>query len=137
MWLQAAGALSGTGINLTGVADSVAGYTMGHYRSMDLRAKCDARSERGRGRRQVPVVQHAHRRGPQDAGSEAGGKHVLRPGRLHGLHAGAAPTGDLPGSCKAQDLSAQEKALEYLFFNLSACVHDETRPPPNLILPSK
>jgi hypothetical protein len=42
------------------------------------------------------------------------------------LHAGGAPSGDVPGSCKAVDLSAQEKALEYLFFDLSACVRNES-----------
>ena len=46
------------------------------------------------------------------------------------LHAGGTkPTkGDLPGSCGTPDLSAQEKALEFLFFDLAACVRDETVP---------
>ncbi len=46
------------------------------------------------------------------------------------LHAGGGrPTGDLPASCTAGGtLSAQEKALEFLFFDLAACVRDETVP---------
>jgi hypothetical protein len=44
------------------------------------------------------------------------------------LHAGGAPSGDVPGSCKATDLSQQEKALEFLFFDLAACV-TEVAPP--------
>jgi hypothetical protein len=44
------------------------------------------------------------------------------------LHAGGAPSGDVPGSCKSTDLSQQEKALEFLFFDLAACVNDMTAP---------
>ncbi len=45
------------------------------------------------------------------------------------LHAGGTrPAGDLPGSCTTGDLSAQENALEFLFFDLAACVRDETTP---------
>jgi hypothetical protein len=40
------------------------------------------------------------------------------------LHAGGAPMGDVPGSCKSTALSQQEKALEFLFFDLAACVND-------------
>jgi hypothetical protein len=51
------------------------------------------------------------------------------------LHAGGAPSGDVPGSCTVRDLSAQEKALELVFFDLSACVSDDSMaapgPPPS------
>ncbi len=40
------------------------------------------------------------------------------------LHAGGAPMGDVPGSCMASALSQQEKALEFLFFDLASCVTD-------------
>ncbi len=46
------------------------------------------------------------------------------------LHAGGAPSGDLPGACKSTGLSAQEKAMELLFFDLSACVSDDSMAPP-------
>ena len=46
------------------------------------------------------------------------------------LHAGGAPMGDVPGSCQATALSQQEKALEFLFFDLAACVTNDTQPPP-------
>jgi hypothetical protein len=46
------------------------------------------------------------------------------------MHAGSAPLGDIPGSCTATSLSAQEKALELLFFDLSACVSDDSMTPP-------
>jgi hypothetical protein len=45
-------------------------------------------------------------------------------------HAGGAPSGDLPASCTSGTLTAEEKALELLFFDLSACVSDDTKAPP-------
>jgi hypothetical protein len=53
------------------------------------------------------------------------------------LHAGGAPSGDLPGSCKTVNLSAQEKALEYLFFDLTGCVRNESMPLPSPTQPPK
>ncbi len=46
------------------------------------------------------------------------------------MHAGGAPSGDLPGACTARALSAQEKAMELLFFDLAACVSDDSNAPP-------
>ncbi len=40
------------------------------------------------------------------------------------LHAGGAPMGDVPGSCMVSALSEQEKALEFLFFDLASCVSE-------------
>jgi hypothetical protein len=34
----------------------------------------------------------------------------------------------VPADCKAADLTSQQKALEFLFFDLSACVTDDTQP---------
>ncbi len=48
------------------------------------------------------------------------------------LHAGGAPAGDVPGACKAGALTDQEKALEFLFFDLSACVQNDMKPIPML-----
>jgi hypothetical protein len=49
------------------------------------------------------------------------------------LHVGAA-SGDMPstipGECKQQDLSPQEKALEFMLFDLSSCVSPDNGPPP-------
>jgi hypothetical protein len=53
------------------------------------------------------------------------------------LHAGGTPTGNVPGSCTATTLSAQLKALEFLFFDLSACVSDDKMSPPGPPQPTK
>ena len=69
---------------------------------------------------------------PPDAGPESGpfycGKAVYTD-----LHTGGsllATAASVPADCKAADLSAQQKALEFLFFDLAACVTDDTKPPP-------
>ena len=53
------------------------------------------------------------------------------------VHVSAGATADQagsgnpwPGECAGGDLSAQEKALEFLFFDLSACVQNDNNPPP-------
>jgi hypothetical protein len=73
--------------------------------------------------------------GIPDAGTEMNGLTYCGKAVFSDLHAGGAPLGDVPGACKATDLSAQEKALEYLFFDLAACVHDPSVPPPALVNP--
>jgi hypothetical protein len=35
----------------------------------------------------------------------------------------------VPTTCDTQPLTAQEKALEFLFFDLSLCVQDDSLPP--------
>jgi hypothetical protein len=46
------------------------------------------------------------------------------------LHVSGTGGGTFPTSCETGDLTAQEKALEFLFFDLSACVQDPSAPPP-------
>ncbi len=53
------------------------------------------------------------------------------------LHAGGSPAGAIPQACAGPPLSEQEKALEFLFFDLSACVSNDSLPPPNVPPPTK
>jgi hypothetical protein len=53
------------------------------------------------------------------------------------LHAGGSPMGDIPGNCSGPPLTAQLKALEFLFFDLSACVSVDNQPPPPPPQPAK
>jgi hypothetical protein len=128
-WLKAVGAITTGGINLTGVADSVGLVKMGTTDRWiyDPASPNDTKYLSFN----TPIGGIA-----TDAG-EANGKQYCGKAVFTDLHAGGAPSGDVPGSCKAADLSAQEKALEYLFFDLSACVHDESKPPPNPPMPPK
>jgi hypothetical protein len=49
------------------------------------------------------------------------------------LHVGGAtsdqPDMPVPTECAAADLSPQEKALEFMLFDLSACITPDDRPP--------
>jgi hypothetical protein len=48
------------------------------------------------------------------------------------IHVGGSELpASMPGGCSVRPLSEQELALEFLFFDLSACVTDERNPPPN------
>jgi len=40
-----------------------------------------------------------------------------------------------PGSCVDRDLGNQEKALEFMLFDLSACLLDDSQPPVPPIVP--
>ncbi len=53
------------------------------------------------------------------------------------LHAGGSPQGDVPKACTGMTTDAQLKALEFLFFDLSACVSSDSLPPPNVPPPAK
>ena len=50
------------------------------------------------------------------------------------MHVGAASNdykkgNSVPGGCTIQDLSPQEKALEFMLFDLSSCVLSDNKPP--------
>jgi len=123
-WLTSVGALTGSGITLTGVADSVSavnpattsrwiygnsGFTTG---AMDTKYMSF----------ETPIG------GAPIDGGEGLGKQYCGKAVFTDLHAGGAPSGNIPGKCMAADLTAQEKALEFLIFNLASCVSDESKP---------
>jgi hypothetical protein len=55
------------------------------------------------------------------------------------LHTGGGPSAfsTIPSACTAAGLTDQLKALEFLFFDLSACVSDDSLPPPGVPQPAK
>jgi hypothetical protein len=56
---------------------------------------------------------------------------------LHTSSGIQASVSDIPGGCSGAPMTAQQKALEFLFFDLSACVAIETIPPPLPSPPAK
>jgi hypothetical protein len=69
---------------------------------------------------------------PADGGS---GESVVYCGKavftdLHTSSGLFAQASSVPAKCTAGPLTAQQKALEYLFFDLAACVAPEDKPPP-------
>ena len=71
-----------------------------------------------------------------DAGGESTGQYCGK-AVFSDLHAGGSPAGDIPGSCSGPPLTPQLKALEFLFFDLSACVSNDGQPPPPPPPPAK
>jgi len=128
-WLAAVGGLSANAVALNGVAKSVSAVknpptSRWIYDGTDSDTKYMS-FETPIGGKVIPADPDS------GAGETRGycGKAVFSD-----LHAGGSPSGDVPGACKAADLSPQEKALEFLFFDLASCVQDDTKPvvPPPL-----
>jgi hypothetical protein len=148
-WLQNLGALTGSGIALTGVANSVSTVNAPTQRwiydtstspnnvkylsfltpigglSSPPTPPSDAGSTDG---------------GPTDAGASDAAYVDAAPEQktptycgkavFSDLHTSGSPSGDVPASCSGADLSPQQKALEFLLFDLAACVAPENKPPP-------
>jgi hypothetical protein len=117
-WLQGVGALNANGLlAMTGVAASVSA----------VNAATTSRWIYDNGNSDTKYMSFQTPIGgvPADGGTFFCGKAVFTD-----LHAGGAPQGDVPGSCKNTALSQQEKALEFLFFDLAACVTVDMVMPP-------
>ena len=81
--------------------------------------------EQQRVRHGVPLVQHADHR---DAPVRSRG--LQRPPRLERWRSGAFPSECGGGNPLTTAMTQQETALEFLFFDLSSCVGDDSKPPP-------
>ena len=118
-WLQGVGALNSNGLlAMTGVASSVSAV---NAQTTSRWIYDNANSDTKYMSFQTPIGGAPD----GDGGAFYCGKAVFTD-----LHAGGSPMGDVPGSCKTTALSQQEKALEFLFFNLAACVTVDMVAPP-------
>jgi hypothetical protein len=118
-WLQVVGALNSNGLlAMTGVASSVSAV---NAQTTSRWIYDNANSDTKYMSFQTPIGGAAD----GDGGAFYCGKAVFTD-----LHAGGSPMGDVPGSCKTTALSQQEKALEFLFFDLAACVTVDMVAPP-------
>jgi hypothetical protein len=128
-WLSNVGALTNGAIAMTGVADSVGAVNKPTQRWIYDSSSTDVKY--------LSILTPAGGLPqPADAGESAPtycGKAVFSD-----LHAGGTSLQtSIPSGCPGGALSAQELALEFLFFDLSACVSDESLPPPPIPLPTK
>jgi len=117
-WLSDVGALTGTGVALNGVAKSVSAVnpetSRWIYDNSDSETKYMSF--------ETPI-------GGMTVQTDAGPvKQYCGKAVFSDLHAGGTPSGNVPGSCKQTALSAQEKALEFLFFDLASCVQNHMTP---------
>jgi hypothetical protein len=133
-WLSNVRALTGTQISLSSVAESVSTISTSSQRWI-----YDPASEQGGVTNsvkymsfQTPIGGAAPASGSAEGETQYCGKAVFSD-----LHAGGSPAGAIPDACAGPPLSAQLKALEFLFFDLSACVSNDSLPPPNLPPPTK
>jgi len=128
-WLDNVGAATGTSIALNGVASSV-----GTVSSAATRWIYDPNSIPNGG--DVKYLSFLTPIGGMpgtgvDGGADAGGEKTTYCGKavFSDLHTSGAPSASVPGPC-ATTLTAQQKALEYLFFDLAACVAPVDKPVP-------
>jgi hypothetical protein len=79
--------------------------------------------------------------GPGDAGpAEMSGPTYCGKAVFTDLHTSSSlfsMVNSIPNGCSGAPMTAQQKALEYLFFDLSACVSVDSVPPPALPPPAK
>jgi hypothetical protein len=135
-WLGLVGALSGTQISLTGVAESVGAVNAPTQRWIYNSAQ-DPQTNQSNNTKYLSFLTPIG--GIPTKTLDAGETSTPYCGKavFSDLHAGGSPMGDIPGVCAGPPLSAQLKALEFLFFDLSACVSTDSLPPPPPPQPAK
>ena len=121
-WLSGIGALSGGTIALNGVATSVSAVNPPTNRWIYDNSTSDTKYLSFL----TPVGGITGSAG-ETASTKYCGKAVFSD-----LHAGGAPSGDIPAACTDATMTPQEEALEFLFFDLAACVQDDSQPPQTL-----
>jgi hypothetical protein len=92
---------------------------------------------------QRPAIQYMTFNTPVEAAADAQcGRTVFTAIHLNAAPAAAGDKTDIsdpsmafPDGCRGKTLSAQEKALEFLFFDLSACVQPDTQKPTAPVVP--
>ncbi len=125
-WLNNVGAATGSSIALTEVASSVSSVSSNATRWIDDDSTSPPDAKYLSFLTPIGGVSDAGPEGGRDGPPQYCGKAVFTD-----LHTSRRPSGDVPGACTAGPLTAQQKALEFLFFDLSACVApNDTQPPP-------
>jgi hypothetical protein len=136
-WLGTVGALSQNQIGLTQVGDSVGQVSPATQRWIS-NPEPDVQSGQPNDTKYLSFLTPVGGI-PAKTTSDAGEANAQYCGKavFTDLHAGGSPAGAIPGACAGPPLSAQLKALEFLFFDLSACVSDDRLPPPPPPLPPR
>jgi hypothetical protein len=127
-WLTApaVGAATGASIALSGVADSVSAVSSNASRWI-----YDPNTTHPKYLSFLTPIGGVKLSGGADGGITDAGESTTYCGKavFSDLHSSGAPSGPLPSNCPTT-LTAQQKALEYLFFDLAACVAPEDAPMP-------
>jgi len=120
-WLDNVGAATGTSIALTGVATSVSTVSTNATRWIYDQTTND----------DTKYLSFLTPIGGVSKPVDGGGETTTYCGKavFSDLHTSGTPSASEPGPC-ATTLTAQQKALEFLFFDLAACVAPENMPVP-------
>jgi hypothetical protein len=126
-WLGIVGALSGAQISLSQVAESV-GQVKPPTQRWIYNSGSDIQNGMSNDTKYMSFLTPIGGIPTADAGES--GPQYCGKAVFSDLHAGGSPAGSIPDACAGPPLSAQLKALEFLFFDLSACVALDSLPPP-------
>ncbi len=130
-WLGAVNGLDGNGVTLTGVATSISTVNKSTSQRWIYQPPAGSGTEYDKYFSFETPIGGMTTDAGESASPQYCGKAVFTD-----LHAGGAPSVGaggstaVPAACKPATLTHQEKALEFLFFDLAACVTDDTKPPP-------
>jgi hypothetical protein len=131
-WLGTVGALNGSQIMLSSVAESVGAVVPPTQRWIYNPASDnqDGKSNNTKYMSFETPIGGIPVKATGDAGASESNAQYCGKAVFSDLHAGGDPVGSIPDSCAGPPLSPQLKALEFLFFDLSACVSNDSLPPP-------
>jgi hypothetical protein len=127
-WLGTVGDLTGSQIPLQNVAESVGAVSTSAQRWI-YNPAMDPQSGQSNDTKYLSLPTPV---GGIPVGPDAGPPQYCGKAIFTDLHAGGGPTGNIPAACAGPPLNPQLAALEFLFFDLSACVSNDTLPPPSL-----
>jgi len=134
-WLGIVGALTGSQITLSQVAESVSTVNKPTQRWI-YNPAADPQGGPGNDTKYLSFLTPIGGAPIQQDGGEMTQQYCGK-AVFSDLHAGGRPNGDIPMNCSGPPLTAQLKALEFLFFDLSACVSNDSLPPPPPPQPTK
>jgi hypothetical protein len=133
-WLDSpsVAAATGTSIALTSVATSVASISPAANRWIYDPNKSTTEAGTANNTKYFSFLTPIGGAAGTGAGTDGGGEAPTYCGKavFTDLHTSGMPSGAIPGSCNATALTAQQKALEFLLFDLAACVSPENMPMP-------
>jgi hypothetical protein len=128
-WLDNVGAATDASVSLSPVSDTVGSAVDATTGWIDDPSSADAGADAASSTGDVKLLSFQTPIGGINDGGPTYSKTYCGKAVFSDVHAGAAPSGDLPASCPTGPLTAEEKALEFLLFDPLLCVYPDEMPP--------